>query len=140
MQRARRRLRSWGTDRPCVAYLYQDSRGVREAAMVPFWVHDASGRAHVVGPHLTLDLPMTRTAGAAPALMGSAMLARHDADDGWFEEAIIGVGDHVTLTGPGVVEPDGAGDGPGPGGPFRSSPTRVRFASLFGELVVTLPA
>ncbi len=126
VRRERRLIRSWGSDRRCVAYAFRDSTGVTESGMTPFWIEDASGRAFVVGPRVVVDLPFVRTAGPAPALIGGSMLARRG-NDGWFEEAIVEVGQRIVVTGDGVVEPEG--EARGAGGPFRAAATRVRFAS-----------
>lgn len=147
------------TGRPCVYYevVVQKSRRtkqgtrwseiLRETCAVPFAIHDGTGRA-IIDPYQHAGVWLVRdaqqySAGAhttTPAQQ--ALLDRHGAaPPGWlfdptlrYLEAVISVGELVTVLGQGVREPDP--DGP-PAADYRGLPAmRLRMAGAPDRLLV----
>ena len=134
----RRQLRSWGRGDRCVAYDYWDYKGVGERAMLPFWLIDATGRAHVFGPSAQLALPRTRWDGPAPALIGAAMLARRGLDC-WHEEALLRDGDLVEVIGHATIRPDDEVAAATGDGPFRTARRLLELRSERRQVIKILP-
>ncbi len=146
-----RQLVSPLTGRPCVCYqvVVQEQRGsgkhrswrtvITEDDSVPFQVTDGTGRAIVdpTGAQLALDYDGNSASGsfdnATPT--EEAFLQKHGRGSrGWllnktirYREAIIGVGERVSILGAGVREPD---PDTMPTAAYRDgSPTRLRLMS-----------
>ncbi len=129
--------------RRCVYYKVDVQNGndevLEETKAVSFVVHDDTGRAVVDPSHATVVLvrDSTTTSGSfvEPTAAQKALLERHgETSDGWiydlkltYREAVIEIGERVTVRGAGVREPDP--DGQPTGGYRGGPPTRLRLTS-----------
>ena len=142
------------TGRPCLCFVATVERYlgremwrkiITETGSTPFGFTDDSGRAIVVLTAAQLLLELDRTSRSGPwdtTAAQEALLRRHgrDASGIWFNkrlryrEAIIGIGEEITIVGSGIREPDP--DAP-PAEAYRGEPaTRLRLTSSSAHRLV----